>query len=66
MSLKIKKTIHRCSLHFKNIREHNKESPSLALCGLIIIPLRLNILSTGPTRRENSRRDQDQDACNLR
>ena len=31
-----------------------------------IIPPRLNILSTDPTRRENSRRDQDQGACNPR
>ena len=41
-------------------------TPNLARCGLIIIPLRLNILSTGPTKRENSRGDQDQDACNPR
>ena len=55
MSLKIKKTVHRCSLHLKYIREHNKESPSLARCGLIIIPPQINILSTGPIRCENSR-----------
>ena len=67
MSLKIeKKTVHWCSLHFKYVREHNKESSSLARCGLTIIPPRLNILSTGPTRRENSRRDQEQDAYNPR
>ena len=59
-----KKLVHRCSFHFKYIKEHNKESSSLARCGLIIIPLRLNILSTGPIRRENLRRDQN--ACNLR
>ena len=64
MSLKIKKTVHRCSLNFKYVGEHNKESPSLTRCGLIIIPPQLNILSTGPARRENSR--QDQDACNPR
>ena len=57
----VKKTVHRSSLHFKYIREHNKESPSLARCGLVIIPSRLNILSTGSTKRENSRRYQDQD-----
>ena len=27
---------------------------------------KFNILSTGPTRRENSRRYQDQDVCNPR
>ena len=29
-----------------------------------VIPPRTNIFSTGPTRRENSRRNQNQDACN--
>ena len=32
-------------------------TPNLARCGLIIIPPRLNILSTGPTKR-----DQDRDS----
>ena len=50
---------------FQVHKKHDKESPNLARCGLIIPP-RKNILSTGSTRLENSRRCQDEDAYNPR